>query len=49
MLVRNKVLKMDVVKEFDGRDDIQILLQFTANLHRDLELINRYEPSRERR
>lgn len=49
MLVRNKVLKMDIVKEFDGRDDIPILLQFTANLHRDLELVNRYEPSRSRR
>ena len=49
MLVRNKVLKMDIVKEFDGRDDIPILLQFTANLHRDLELVNRYEPSRSSR
>ncbi|HCR30949.1 MAG TPA: hypothetical protein DIV79_13130 [Opitutae bacterium] len=49
MLVRNKVLKMGIVKEFDGRDDIPILLQFTANLHRDLELVNRYEPSRSRR
>ena len=49
MLVRNKVLKMDIVKEFDGRDDIPILLQFTANLHRDLELVNRYEPSQSRR
>ncbi len=48
MLVRNKVLKMDIVKEFDGRDDIPVLLQFTANLHRDLVLINRYEPSRSR-
>ena len=48
MLVRNKVLKMDIAKEFDGRDDIPVLLQFTANLHRDLVLINRYEPSRSR-
>ena len=39
---------MDIVKEFDGRDDIPVLLQFTANLYRDLELINRYEPSRSR-
>lgn len=49
ILVRNKLLKMDIVKEFDGRDDIPILLQFTANLHRDLELVNQYEPSRSRR
>ncbi len=49
MLVSNKLLKMDIVKEFDGRDDIPILLQFTANLHRDLELVNRYEAPRSRR
>jgi len=49
ILVRHKLLKMDIVKEFDGRDDIPILLQFTANLHRDLELVNQHEPSRSRR
>lgn len=45
MIVRNKMVKMDVVREYVGRDDIPILLEFTSKLHADMKVVNRYGKS----
>ncbi len=41
MVIRNKLLRLDVVKEFDGQDDIPALLDFTDTLRRDMKRANR--------
>ncbi len=40
MIVRNKLLRMDVVKEYDGQDEISILLEFTDKIRRDMIAVN---------
>jgi hypothetical protein len=45
MIVRNKMVKMDVVREYVGRDDIPVLLEFTSKLHADMNVVNRYGES----
>ena len=39
------MVKMDVVREYVGRDDIPILLEFTSKLHADMKVVNRYGKS----
>ncbi len=45
MIVRNKMVKMDVVREYVNQDDIPILLEFTSKLHGDMKTVNRYGES----
>jgi hypothetical protein len=45
MIVKNKMVKMDVVREYVGQDDIPILLEFTSKLHGDMKVVNRYGES----
>ncbi len=41
MIVKNKMVKMDVVREYVGQDEIPILLEFTSKLHGDMKVVNR--------
>jgi len=45
MIVKQKMVKMDVVREYVSQDDIPILLDFTSNLRRDMRIVNRYGAS----
>lgn len=45
MIVKNKMVKMDVVREYVSQDDIPILLEFTSKLHGDMKVVNRYGES----
>jgi len=45
MIVRNKMIKMDVVREYVNQEDIPILLEFTSKLHGDMKTVNRYGES----
>ncbi len=45
MIVRNKMVKMDVVREYVNQEDIPILLEFTSKLHGDMKTVNRYGES----
>lgn len=45
LLVRDKLIKLDVVKEYVRQDDIPILLEFTANIREDMRTVNRFGES----
>ncbi len=45
MVVKNKLVKMDVVREYVSQEDIPILLDFTSNVRLDMKVVNRYGES----
>lgn len=42
MVMRNKLLRLDVAKEYSVPEDIQQLLEFTNGFREDMKVVNRY-------
>lgn len=45
MIVRNKLLKLEIVKAYESKEDISHLLEFTESLREDMKSVNRYGES----
>ncbi len=45
MIVRNKLLKLDVVKVYESQEDVVRLLEFTNGFREDMHVVNRYGES----
>ena len=45
LIVRNKLLRLDIIRSYDSPEDIPSLLEFTKGLREDMKIVNRYGES----